>query len=374
MDVVCDLKVTDKREMLQILWLSYDQQKKHYLNWEHHLIDKGFGQEPRDGKERELHGNVVFFESSQRRMLHIDEMGFSFDGSKNGLGGRVAKVFSNPLIPDAGQADQKSGDKVSILFGANYEGETIPPMIVFLSKAKQPKAKMRMLEALHQIKGKFGYSHKHTFNCVISYSENGSVTKEIYSKWYQEVVSVLYPDIADVPGTRVLVKSDGGPGRTDPSYLARSNLDGLVHYPGLPNGTLFQELDQIFHRTKSITENNRKRIFNSLFTIFGRKARVEFEQIGYILFGGKLPLRCGSSLVLENAYELSMDPEHLKAAQAKCGYVPANRAALHSGKLRREIVHDQHGNINEELNDMIIAQNIACASWGGGARLVVLGG
>ena len=79
-----------------------------------------------------------------------------------------------------------------------------------------------------------------------AFSENGSVTKEIFYEWYHEIVSVLFPDMQDIPGKRVLVKSDGGPGRTHPIYLSESHLDGLVHYPGLPNGTLFQELDQIF--------------------------------------------------------------------------------------------------------------------------------
>ena len=169
LDVKCDLAFTDKREMLRLLWLTYEQQKKHYINWEENLIKQGFGRAPRDANERARNGNVVFFDGALGRMLHIDEMGFHWDGAKNGIGGRVEAMYSNPMVPDAGEASQKSSDKVSILFGATYAGTAMPPLLVFPSKAKAPKMKKSMLDHLHQIEGMFGYSDlkKRKFNCVI---------------------------------------------------------------------------------------------------------------------------------------------------------------------------------------------------------------
>ena len=188
-----------------------------------------------------------------------------------------------------------------------------------------------------------------------AFSENGSVDKDIFKAWYREVVCVLYPDIADVPGKRVLAKSDGGPGRTDLGYLAESNLDGLIHYPGLPNGTMFQELDNVFSFTKSLMEENRSRIFDKNYELYGPKAKVQFEDISYILFGGDKEFRDGTRLILKNAFAMSLNQEHLTSAQEKCGYVPATRIALESGKLRHELVIDRNGDVDQDSNDLGIA-------------------
>ena len=100
-------------------------------------------------------------------MIHIDEMGFSYDGSKNGVGGRIATYFSNPFVPEAGVAVAKSSIKISVLFGATYANNPIPPMIIIPSKAKNPKIEKELLIHMHQIKGKCGYNDEKAFNCVI---------------------------------------------------------------------------------------------------------------------------------------------------------------------------------------------------------------
>ena len=167
LDTKCVLNITDKRELLRLIWLTYEQQQKHYINWEMHLIMLEFGREPIDENERLREGNVVFYENALRRMIHIDEMGFHFDGSKNGIGGRVSLTYSDPNLPDPGEAIAKSSDKVSVLFGATYDGQAIPPMFVFPNKAKNPKLKLIMLQLLHQIEGHFGYTGKRFFNPVV---------------------------------------------------------------------------------------------------------------------------------------------------------------------------------------------------------------
>ena len=100
-------------------------------------------------------------------MVHIDEMGFSFDGAKNGVGGRKAKAYSNPNVPDAGEAIAKSSDKITILFGATYDCQPIPPMIVFPSNAKNPQYDAKLIQLLPQISGHFGFDGPRMFNCVL---------------------------------------------------------------------------------------------------------------------------------------------------------------------------------------------------------------
>ena len=94
-------------------------------------------------------------------------MGFSLDGSKNGVGGRPGTVLTNQKLPDGGEAVEKSSAKVSILFAANYDMQPLPLLIIFPSKAKEPGYKMEMICALHQIKGKFGWPSERYFNNII---------------------------------------------------------------------------------------------------------------------------------------------------------------------------------------------------------------
>ena len=157
----------DKREILRLLWLTFAQQKKHYINWEHNLVRYNFGRHAVNEQEISTHGRVVFHPGSLERMIHIDEMGFSYDGSKNGIGGRVAAYFSNPDVPEAGIATAKSSLKISVLFGATYAGQPIPPLIVLPNTAIRPKLALDLLLNMHQIKGKFGYLDERYFNPLI---------------------------------------------------------------------------------------------------------------------------------------------------------------------------------------------------------------
>ena len=150
----CEPSTTDKRELLCLMWLSYNKQKRHYMNWEKNLVDLGFARWPVDENERAELGYVVFKPGATSRILHIDEMGFSLDGSKNGVGGRPGTVLTNQKLPDGGEAVEKSSAKVSILFAANYDMQPLPLLIIFPSKAKEPGYKMEMICTLHQIKGK----------------------------------------------------------------------------------------------------------------------------------------------------------------------------------------------------------------------------
>ena len=162
----------------------------------------------------------------------------------------------------------------------------------------------------------------------------------------------------NAPRFRVLVKSDGGPGRTHEGYLAQSHLDGLVHYPGLPNGTLFQELDQVFSLLKTRMEENRERIWNVNYELDGARARVKIGDFAKILFGGKKEFATGGFIILRNAFADGLSREHLERAIKKCGYVPATRIALKSGKLRHEIIECSDGELDEELNEVGMAETL----------------
>ena len=156
----------------------------------------------------------------------------------------------------------------------------------------------------------------------------------------------------------MLIKSDGGPGRTHEEYLSQSNLDGLVHYHGLPNSTFFQELDQVFAYLKTMMEDNRKRIWDVKFDIDGHNAKIRIGDFAKILFGGEYTFSTGAFIILTNAFAEGLNKEHLDSAMKTCGYVPATREALKSRKLRHEIVTNIDGELDQELNDLSMTDTL----------------
>ena len=171
---------------------------------------------------------------------------------------------------------------------------------------------------------------------------------------------MCYPDAQDIPGKRVLIKSDGGPGRENPNYLATARLNGFLHYPGLPNGTLFQELDQIFGAFKSKLDKNRASIWLKRYDLCPTKAKVGISDMPSILFGGTVSFPDATTIELPNAVALTLDPKHLESGCKKCGYIPATRIALDSGKLRQEIILDEDGAVSETANDSRETKILLC--------------
>jgi hypothetical protein len=56
-------------------------------------------------------------------------------------------------------------------------------------------------------------------------------------KYLKNSILPLYPDIQDLPGKRVVLKMDSGPGRLNVEMLADLRLQGLYSIPGVPNTT-----------------------------------------------------------------------------------------------------------------------------------------
>lgn len=174
---------------------------------------------------------------------------------------------------------------------------------------------------------------------MIAASENGSMTKEILTKYLEKVLEI-YPDAHDELGFRVLMKTDSGSGRKNKDFIATAKALGIDVYPGLPNsseGT--QEMGQLFALFKSLMEKNRRFIFQE------KQKRdegdVTFEDLAEIIFGGKYYFKDGTSVDMPyNAFERAFTPDHLKSAREKCGYCECTRKALLNPRCRREFGDD----------------------------------
>jgi hypothetical protein len=348
----CHITAVDSREALRAAWLTYGNQENHYTGWECALVNLGFGRWASEG-EKGKSGNVHFYHDQVRRVVQFDEMGFSLDGSKNGKGGRPTATPTNPFLPESGKPVNKSSGKTSWMFGCNFADEALPPMVVLPSTAETPRVKAHLIRNMHQVRGKFGYPTERGFSCTFAVSENAGVTDKIFLTWVQEVIVLLYPDAADVPGKRVLLKADSGPGRFSSVFRCVSRAHGICFFPGLPNGTeLGQEMDQVFALLKTYMERSRHLMFQRRSKVDGEKAQTTIWDVPNVLFGGTVKFNDGTSLDFPNNFVQGLSPACLERARLKCGYIPATRVALKSDKLRHELFLNSQGEIDEDADPL----------------------
>ena len=160
----------------------------------------------------------------------------------------------------------------------------------------------------------------------------------------------LYPDAADLPGLRVLLKIDSGPGRFNPELQRPLRYRGVYMFPGVPNGTeVGQEMDQLYSYLKTIIYRNRDNLYKARNAIaINDTSALGLVDVGHLIFGGEVLLSDGSSIELERAFDMALDEDHLQRAKEKCGYLPSTRAALKSVKVRHEVVVDTGRSSNDD--------------------------
>ena len=119
-------------------------------------------------------------------------------------------------IPSTGTAVNKAGDGGTIICGSNAAGEPLPPHIQFSTDASSPeniRMNVEWVEGMPRVYVQFGCGERQWFSTTFNSNEAGSMNAEELLKYFEINVFPLYPDAADVPGKRVLIKIDGGPGR-----------------------------------------------------------------------------------------------------------------------------------------------------------------
>ena len=155
----------------------------------------------------------------------------------------------------------------------------------------------------------------------------------------------LCPDIQDVPGKRVILKVDSGPGRMNVPMLASLRLQGLCLVSGVPNATTtMQETDQNYGPFKLHCRSNSEELARAR---FGVKEGLWIDDLPLLVFGGKGSL---TGLALKNAFALAFSKELCLSAWRKVGAVPLTMEALKCSTLRHEGVANEDGTHAEDLD------------------------
>ena len=168
------------------------------------------------------------------------------------------------------------------------------------------------------------------------------MTNDILHRWLGKHFVTYFPSVCDLPGHRVWLKLDTGPGRQTSEFLSWARVEGIDIAPGLPNSTeMGQEMDQLFGPFKNSIYWNRKLLLDV-------KGKLEKNDIGHIIFGGEIVVNGKERIYLEKSFERFLSADHIKKARVKCGYCPATRNALFSKKLRSELVENEQGDIVDD--------------------------
>jgi hypothetical protein len=100
--------------------------------------------------------------------------------------------------------------------------------------------------------GQFGHLECWSFPCTFGMKEKTGMNAAELEKYILKAILPLYPDAADKPGKRVMLKVDSGPGRTNVGMLTKLRLRGFYLSPSVPNTThVTQETDQSYGPFKS---------------------------------------------------------------------------------------------------------------------------
>eukprot|EP00536_Pseudo-nitzschia_multiseries_P018653 jgi/Psemu1/56621/gm1.56621_g len=197
------------------------------------FLEMGFARLPTKEEVAGGHEGELYFPPEQlQRIINVDETGLSLDTTTTKSGGRPVTQYgpSSRDLPVGARRANKSSHRITLLCGSCASGDPIPPHFQLKSMAKDDSNKRiqdSFLEELehHSVIGTWGFNEPTkrwtTVNCNASAGMDGTE----FTKVVKDAYMPLFPDLAPVPGKRVVMLVDSGPGREDDdseydSYLA----------------------------------------------------------------------------------------------------------------------------------------------------------
>ena len=245
----------DERDALRVQWLTYNNQLKHHRAWEKMVVEQGFARLPFNEEEKKEKGYVVFYEGQERRFANFDEIKIKLKGNDEQAGGRPPMSHSAKGLPESGFGADTTAIACTLGMGV-IGNEPMPPIVIFPTGSKKEqnyKLNPKEVSSFHEIWCQYGYQRKYAFECSFAVSPKGSMTNDIFEEYMNTKVMQAWPDLGDQDGQRAILKADSGPGRHATDFLARSRVEGLSFFPGLPNATENgQEMDQLFSAFKGM--------------------------------------------------------------------------------------------------------------------------
>ena len=182
---------------------------------------------------------------------------------------------------------------------------------------------------------KFGMEERMPRGVSSGLNEKGGMDDAEFKKYVKNNIMPLYLDALDVPGKRVMVKVDSGPGRLNVPLLAHLRERGWYLYPGVPNTTaVSQETDQNYGPFKTQFRKNLAEIVDARLAA-EESVSLQPWLVGMIVFGGS-DLVTGYE-VPDCAFSKGFSREACLNAWAKVGAAPLTRKCLSDPKVNKTL-------------------------------------
>lgn len=341
------------QEARRIQWTRHKYISMWFENWENQLVALGFATREHDGSK-----TITISDEQLARILNFDETALTLDGSgPGGVGGRPKAIFYNPHLPLVGKATSKEGATTTMITGSSAAGEAIPPHFQFSTTAQcdaNEQCRMDAAVFFPNIRGKFGMDEAQYLGVSVGLNEKGGMDQAEFEKYIRNSILPLFPDACDLPGKRVMIKVDSGPGRLNVELCAELKLMGWYMYPGVPNTTaVTQETDRNYGPFKGQFRSN---LGNLVDARIKAKKSVSLQPwlVGLVVFGGT-DEETGYEIA-QCAFSAGFSPDACKRAWEKVGAAPCTRACLSDPKVSKTLGdgEDEYYNAIQVANDLAV--------------------
>ena len=168
-------------------------------------------------------------------------------------------------------------------------------------------------------------------------NKKGGMNDAEFERYVDNDINDMFPGmeaVLAIPGKRVLLKVDNGPGHSCAAMLVKAKFKGIYLYPGPPNATaIHQETDQSYGPFKLVVRTNLDQIATGCHAA-GKTMKLGMSTFGLIVYGENFP---ESGVMCQNTVDLAFDKESNLSAWAKVGAVPFRMVCLENKKV---VAHD----------------------------------
>ena len=290
-------------------------------------------------------GELVYFKGQKERICNFDESALSLDNIDKNREGRPCVFLRDPNLPGGSTSADKSSYSVTFIGGSNAAGEPLPPHFQLKSEAAaaHQRVVLDLLANMEKVRCKFGGETEEYRPCTVGMNEKGGMNSEELEKYIMTNIRPLYPDAADTPGKRVILKVDSGPGRNNIQLLARLRALGFYLVPGVRNTThTSQETDQNYGWFKSFYLENVEKLVAHRIQSGGNLDIADFP---LLVFGNE-------ELGLRDAFNEAFSKRRNIEYWEKVGLVPFTRKCTTSDMVQHQLVLDETGAIDLDADPL----------------------
>ena len=128
--------------------------------------------------ERDEEGDLYIPVEQLSRIINVDTLCLSLDGSNVQRGGRTKAVFYCPSFPHTGRDTGKSSMTTTLITGSAAAREAIPTHFQFLTKAQTAeteKLRVELVAYMPNVRGKFGAPEEQAWSITVGMNARGDM-------------------------------------------------------------------------------------------------------------------------------------------------------------------------------------------------------